>query len=99
MQNPIPKFRQSSIMFEKPGYLSEKMKTLTSSNYSKGYYFLLKFCTQFLLNNVYKTMFGIFLVMFRSSVINKSIKNECVETRSFLFLQINQDLNKIKKSL
>ena len=33
MQNPIQKFRQSSIVFEKPGILSEKLKTLTSSIY------------------------------------------------------------------
>ena len=32
MQNPIQKFRQSSIVFEKPGILPEKLKTLTSSN-------------------------------------------------------------------
>ena len=30
MQNRIQKFRQSSIIFEKPGILSEKLKTLTS---------------------------------------------------------------------
>ena len=33
MQNPIQKFRQSSIAFEKPGILLENLKTLTSSNY------------------------------------------------------------------
>ena len=33
MQNPIQKCRQSSILFEKPGVLSENFKTLTSSNY------------------------------------------------------------------
>ena len=33
MQNTIQKFRQSSIVFEKPGILSENLKTLTSSNY------------------------------------------------------------------
>ena len=33
MQNPIPKFRQSSIFSEKPGYLSRKLETLKSSNY------------------------------------------------------------------
>ena len=27
MQNPIQKFRQSSIVFEKPGILSENLKT------------------------------------------------------------------------
>ena len=33
MQNAIQKFRQSSIIFKKPGILSENLKTLTSSNY------------------------------------------------------------------
>ena len=33
MQNPIPKFWQGSIIYEKSGYLPEKLKTLTSSNY------------------------------------------------------------------
>ena len=39
MQNPIEKFRQSSIVFEKPGILSENLKTLTSSNYPTVQYF------------------------------------------------------------
>ena len=39
MQNPIQKFRQSSIVFEKPGILSENLKTLTSSNYHRVQYF------------------------------------------------------------
>ena len=33
MQNAIQKFRQSSIVFEKPGIFSENLKTLMSSNY------------------------------------------------------------------
>ena len=33
MQNPIQKLRKSSNVFEKPGVLSETVKTLTSSNY------------------------------------------------------------------
>ena len=33
MQNTIKKFRQSSIVFEKPGILPENLKTLTSFNY------------------------------------------------------------------
>ena len=99
MQNPIPKFRQGSIISEKPGYLSEKLKTLTSSNYDKVYYFWLKFWTHFVLNNVYKRVFGIFYILFRSLVINKNVKNKCVETSCFRFLEITQDLNKIKKNL
>ena len=37
MQNLIPKFRQSSIISNKPGYLPEKPKYLTSSNYHRLY--------------------------------------------------------------
>ena len=33
MQNTIQNFRQSSIVFEEPGILSENLKTLMSSNY------------------------------------------------------------------
>ena len=39
MQNSIRTFRQSSIAFEKPGILSENLKTLTSSNYPTVQYF------------------------------------------------------------
>ena len=39
MQNPIQKFRQSSIVFEKPGTLSENLETLKSSNYPTVQYF------------------------------------------------------------
>ena len=35
MQNSIPKFRQSSIISEKPGYLSEKLKILSSPYYNR----------------------------------------------------------------
>ena len=42
MQNAIQKFRRSSIVFEKPGILSENLKTLTSSKYPTVQYFLLK---------------------------------------------------------
>ena len=47
MQNPKQKFRQSSIIFEKPGIFSEKLKTLTTSNYLRVEYFLLKFYSRF----------------------------------------------------
>ena len=55
MQNPLLKFRLNSIISEKPGYMPEKLKTLTSSNYHKVRYFLLKFCTRFLPNNTVST--------------------------------------------
>ena len=96
MQNPIQKFRQSSIVFEKPCILSENLKTLMDSNYPRVQYFLLKLSTSFLLTSIYKRVCGTFFILFRSWVINKNVKNECVETRPFYFLQITQDLNKIK---
>ena len=59
MQNLIQEFRQSSIVYEKPGILSKNLKTLTSSNYPTIQYFL--FRTRFLVTNVYKGVCGIFL--------------------------------------
>ena len=61
MQNTIQKIRQSSIAFEKPGILSENLKTLTSSNYPAVQYFLLKLGTRFLRTIVYKRVCGTFL--------------------------------------
>ena len=49
MQNTIRKFRQSSIIFEKPGILSENLKNLTSSNYPTVQYFMLNFAQIFYL--------------------------------------------------
>ena len=72
MQNTIQKFGQNSIVFEKPGILSENLKTLTSSNYPKVQYFLLKLHTRFLLANVCKRVCRTFFVLFRSSVVSKN---------------------------
>ena len=66
MQNAIQKFRQSSIVFEKPGILSENLKTLTSSNYPTVQYFLLKLRTCFLFTIDQKRVCVIFFVLFRS---------------------------------
>ena len=66
MQNPIQKFRQSSIVFEKPGILSENLKTLTSSNYPTVQYVLLKLRAHLLLTNVYQRVCEIFVILFRS---------------------------------
>ena len=95
MQNPIQKFRQSSIVFEKPGVLSENLKTLTSSNYPTIQYFLLKLRTRFLLTNAYKRVCGIFLFCLDLGLFAK-IKKELVSSHSFFtLLLIAQDLNKI----
>ena len=52
MENPIQKFKQISIAFEKPGTFPEKLKIFTSSNYNRIECFLLVFCTQFLHTNI-----------------------------------------------
>ena len=70
MQNPIQKFGQSSIVFEKPGILFENLKTLTSSNYPTVQYFLLKLCTHFLLTNVYKRVCRIFCFCFFVQILS-----------------------------
>ena len=95
MQNPAPKLRQSFIISE---YLSEKLKHLMSFNYQIIFTFFLK-SFSFLLYNFYKRLFGIYIFLNRSWVINKNVKNKFAETRSFSFLQITEDLDKIKKSL
>ena len=74
MQNPIQKFRQSSIVFEKRDILSENLKTLTNFNYPTVQHFLLKLRTHFLLTNVCKRVCGIFLILFRSWVICEKLK-------------------------
>ena len=66
MQNPIQKFRLSSIVFEKPCILSENLKNSTSSNYPTVQYSLLKLRTYFLFTNDYKRVCGIFFILFRS---------------------------------
>ena len=97
MQNTIQKFSQSSIIFEKPGILSENLKTLTSSNYPTVQYFLLKLHTRFLLTSVFKRVCGIFLFCLDLELFAK-IKKDLVSTHSFFtLLIITQDLNKVKK--
>ena len=95
MQNTIQKFRQSSIVFEKPGILSENLKTLTSSNYPTVQYFLLKLRTRFLLTNVYKRVFGIFLFWLDLELFAKIKKTWFLHT---LFLHfINNSRSKQNK--
>ena len=96
MQIPRQKFRRNSIIFEKPGFFSKKLKTLTSSNYHRVQYFLLKLCTRFLLTNVYKSVRGIFFILFRSWVICKNLKRPGFYTLVF-YTFINNSRSKQNK--
>ena len=71
-----------NLVFEKPGILSEQLKTLTSSKYHRIQYFLLKLRTGFLLTNVYKRVFGIILFCLDLDLFVK-IKKDLVSTHSF----------------
>ena len=83
MQNPIQTFRQSSIVFEKPGILSENLKTLTSFNYPTVQYFLLKIRPRFLFTMSKKGCVGFFLFCLDLELFTK-IKKDLVSTRSFI---------------
>ena len=74
MQNPIPKLRQTSIISKKPGFFVWKIE-----NFDTFAEILHTFSTC----NVCKMVCGVFFILFRSWGINKSVKNKCVETKSF----------------
>ena len=92
MQNPIYKLRQSSIVFEKPGILSEKLKTLTSSNYPTVIYFFMKLSTRFLLTNVYKRKLGILYFLWILSYL-QILKRHVFYTLVF-YIFINNSMSK-----
>ena len=97
MQSTIQNFRQSSIVFKKPGILSENFKTLTSSNYPTVQYFLLKLLTPFLLTNltsVYKRKCRIFL-FYLDLELSEKVKKDLVSTHSFF--TINNSRSKQNK--
>ena len=85
MQNTIQKFRQSSIVFEKSGILSENLKTLTSSNYPTVQYFLLKLRTRFYLPMSTKGCVRLFLFHLDLELFAK-IKKDLVSTHSLFTL-------------
>ena len=85
MQNPIQKFRQSSIFSEKPGIMFENLKTLTNSNYPTVQNFLLKLHARFLITNVYKRVCGIFLFCLDFALFAKIKKTLFLHTRFLHF--------------
>ena len=91
MQNSLQKFRESSLVFEKPGILFENLQTLTNSNYPTVQYFLLELCMST------KVCVGFFSFYLDLELFAK-IKKDLVSIHSlFTLLLITQDLNKIKK--
>ena len=97
VQNPISKFRQSFISFE-ASLFAWKIENFDELQLPSSLLFYAKILHRHFsyLAMSTKRVFGIFFILFRSWVINKNVKGEYVETRSFWFLQITQDLDKIK---
>ena len=98
MQNAIQKFRQSSIVFQKTGILSENLKTL-SSNYPTVQYFFAEtpHTCKLLLTNIYKRVCGIFFISFRlQKKIYKKLKRPGFYTLVF-YTFINNSRSKQNK--
>ena len=105
MQNPIQKFRQSSIVFQKPGILPEKLKVLTSSNYLQTLIIFVETLHTFpTYQCLQKDVWDIF-ILFRTWVISQNQKipsfytlteTSFIKIRKIQFL--TQDLHKIRKT-
>ena len=66
MQSTIQKFRQSSIVLEERGILSENLKTLTSSNYPTVQYFFAETSHTFSTYQCLQKGVWDFFILFRS---------------------------------
>ena len=95
MQNPVQKFRQSSIAFEKPGtFFWILWRAATTLHFN---IFCWNFAHVFYLPMSTKECVGFFLFYLDLELFAK-IKKDLVSTHSFFtLLLITQDLNKIKK--
>ena len=96
MHNPIQKFRQSSTVFEKPGFLFENLKALTSSNYPRVQYFLLKLRIRFLIFQCLLKGVLDFLFCINLEIFAKIKKARFLETR-FFYIFINNSRSKQKE--
>ena len=97
MQNIIQKFRQSSIVFEKPGILSENLKTLRAPATLQFNIFCWTSHTFSTYQCLQKGVRG-FFISFRSWVICKNLKRPGFYTLVFYTFINNSVLNKIKQS-
>ena len=82
MQNPTPKFRQSSIISEKPGYLSENWKLQQAPTAIKFNIFCWNFAHVAYLTMCTKGFLGLFLFCLDLKLL-KNVKKECAETSPF----------------
>ena len=93
MQNLLPKIKENPIISEKPGYLSEKLKTLTSSNYHRFNNFYCNFAHISNLIMSTKECLRFFVNLFRCENVKNLVSMNVYKPRLFQFFQITQDLN------
>ena len=101
MQNPIQKFRERSAVFEKPGILSEKSKTL-SSPITKLRILLLKLYTRIPPTNIYKTACSRFLFCVDLELFAEIKKDPFLHTHSnqvfYIFIKKSRSKQSKRKS-
>ena len=95
MQNPIQKFRQSSIFFEKPGIFSWKLKTLTSSNYHRVQFFCWNFTHVSYLAMSKKNVRDFFFCF--GYILSNLQKLDLISTHSFFYIFGNNSRSKWNK--
>ena len=83
MQNTIQKFRQSSIVFEKPGILSENLKTFDELPLPYSSIFFAETLHAFSTYQFLQKCFWDFFISFRSCVICKDLKRSGFYTLVF----------------
>ena len=97
MQSPIQKLRQNSIVFEKPGILSENFKTFYELRLP---YISILFCRNFAyvsyLPMSTKACVGVFLFCLDLELFAKVLKSLVSTNSFFTLLLITQGLDKIK---
>ena len=99
MQNAMQKFRQSSIVFERPGKLSENLKLWRAPTILQFTISCWNFAHVFYLPLSKEGWVGLFSFYLDLELFAK-IKKDLVSTHSFFtLLLITQHLNKIKKNL
>ena len=95
MQNPLPNL-DKPLLFQRNQVICLKNWKLWGAPTTIKFVFCWNFPHVSYLTMSTKGCLGFFYFVW-SYVINKNLKHECVETSSFWFLEITQDLNRTKK--
>ena len=85
------------MIFKKSGCLSEKLKTLTSPQLPESLIFFAEILDTFPTQQCVQKGTQDFFTSFRSCVINKNFKHDCVETRYFFIFANNARSKQNKK--